>query len=96
MMHGLHEARSSYAPASLSPIHSLWQIPEWFPLSIIDGGTQAQGMLAQMKSDFGKKIFQNTLTRNIAGAIYKGVSASMSVEKTLDECVGSSKLHPAS
>jgi hypothetical protein len=47
-------------------------IPEWFPLSIIDGGTQAQGMLAQMKSDFGKKIFQNTLTRNIAGAIYKG------------------------
>ncbi|GAQ86114.1 hypothetical protein KFL_002710090 [Klebsormidium nitens] len=47
-------------------------IPEWFPLSIIDGGTQAQGMLSQMKSDFGKKIFQNTLTRNIAGAIYKG------------------------
>lgn len=35
------------------------------------GGTTAKLMVGAMKNDWGKKLYEGTLTRNIAGVIYK-------------------------
>jgi hypothetical protein len=47
------------------------QVPRWYPLSIVTGGTTAKVMVAAMGNEWGKKFYQGTLTRNIAGVIYK-------------------------
>ncbi|CAK9875717.1 unnamed protein product [Sphagnum jensenii] len=46
-------------------------VPRWYPLSIVTGGTTAKVMVAAMGNEWGKKFYQGTLTRNIAGVIYK-------------------------
>jgi len=40
-------------------------------LSVVTGGTTAKMMVGAMKNDWGKKLYEGTLTRNIAGVIYK-------------------------
>jgi hypothetical protein len=37
----------------------------------VTGGTTAKVMVAAMSNEWGKKFYQGTLTRNIAGVIYK-------------------------
>ncbi|KAG0626247.1 hypothetical protein M758_2G114200 [Ceratodon purpureus] len=46
-------------------------VPRWYPLSVVTGGTTAKMMVGAMKNDWGKKLYEGTLTRNIAGVIYK-------------------------
>lgn len=54
-------------------------VPRWYPLSIVTGGTTAKMMVGAMKNDWGKKLYEGTLTRNIAGVIYKD---EISIQKT--------------
>lgn len=50
----------------------MWmQVPRWYPLSVVSGGSTAKVMLAAMGNDWGKKLYGDTLTRNIAEVIYK-------------------------
>lgn len=46
-------------------------VKQWYPLSIVSGGPVAKSMMQLMSSDLGRKLYQSTLTRNIASAIYK-------------------------
>ncbi|KAJ7569777.1 hypothetical protein O6H91_01G093400 [Diphasiastrum complanatum] len=50
-------------------------VPMWYPLSIVTGGTTAKIMLAAMKNEWGKKLYQGTLTRNLASVAYKDEKA---------------------
>eukprot|EP00850_Spirogloea_muscicola_P016175 SM000129S26162 [mRNA] locus=s129:362264:364482:+ [translate_table: standard] len=45
-------------------------VSRWYPLSVITGGTAAKLMLGAMKNDIGKRLYQGTLTRNIASVVY--------------------------
>ncbi|BBN09589.1 hypothetical protein MPTK1_4g20930 [Marchantia polymorpha subsp. ruderalis] len=47
------------------------KVPRWYPLSVVSGGSTAKVMLAAMGNDWGKKLYGDTLTRNIAEVIYK-------------------------
>ena len=47
------------------------KFPQWYPLSIVKGGTAANMMVKAMESDLGKKMYAGTLVRNIGGVIYK-------------------------
>lgn len=40
-------------------------------MSVVTGGTTAKLMVGAMKNDLGKRLYEGTLTRNIAGVIYK-------------------------
>jgi len=47
----------------------------WLPMSMVKGGWQANAIIAQQRNEFGKNLFgktlDDTLTRNIATAIYQ-------------------------
>ncbi|KAL2632035.1 hypothetical protein R1flu_016721 [Riccia fluitans] len=47
------------------------KVPRWYPLSIVSGGSTAKMMVAAMSNEWGKKLYADTLTRNIADVIYK-------------------------
>ncbi|KAG6556978.1 hypothetical protein Mapa_001394 [Marchantia paleacea] len=47
------------------------KVPRWYPLSVVSGGSTAKVMLAAMGNEWGKKLYGDTLTRNIAEVIYK-------------------------
>lgn len=47
------------------------RLPQWFPFSVVSGGSQAKLLTKAMENDFGKKLYGNTLTKNIAGVVYK-------------------------
>jgi len=40
-------------------------------MTMINGGTAAEMMIKAMKNDLGKKLYGNTLTKNIGNALYK-------------------------
>merc|ERR1712023_355724 len=48
---------------------------QWLPLSMVKGGWQANAIIANQRNEFGKALFgktlDETLTRNIASAIYQ-------------------------
>ncbi|CAM6105873.1 unnamed protein product [Calypogeia fissa] len=46
-------------------------VPRWYPLSIVSGGTTAKIMLAAMNNEWGRKLYGGTLTRNMASVVYK-------------------------
>ncbi|CAI7830420.1 unnamed protein product, partial [Closterium sp. NIES-53] len=50
-------------------------VNRWYPLSVVTGGTAAKMMLAVMRNDLGKKLYEGTLTRNIAAVVYKDEKA---------------------
>ncbi len=62
------------------------QVPRWYPLSIVTGGTTAKVMVAAMSNEWGKKFYQGTLTRNIAGVIYKVSALLPNQIKSVAEC----------
>eukprot|EP00466_Bigelowiella_natans_P002522 jgi/Bigna1/91819/estExt_fgenesh1_pg.C_1220003 len=47
----------------------------WLPMSMVKGGWQANAIISQQRNEFGKNLFgktlDDTLTRNIATAIYQ-------------------------
>eukprot|EP01018_Ginkgo_biloba_P022710 Gb_36498 [translate_table: standard] len=47
------------------------KFPRWYPVSIITGGTTAKLMVAAKNTPIGKGIYESTLTRNMAGVVYK-------------------------
>lgn len=46
-------------------------VPLWFPLNIVSGGSLAKIVVSAMGNDWGKKMAQGTLTRDLGNAIYK-------------------------
>ncbi|GBG78958.1 hypothetical protein CBR_g28672 [Chara braunii] len=46
-------------------------VPQWYPLSVVTGGSQANILTTMMESKFGRKLYQSTLTRNVAAVIYR-------------------------
>lgn len=44
---------------------------------MVTGGTTAKIMVGAMKNDFGRNLYEGTLTRNIAGVIYKVKSIAL-------------------
>lgn len=47
------------------------RVPLWFPLNIVSGGSLAKIVVTAMGNDWGKKMAQGTLTRDLGNAIYK-------------------------
>lgn len=45
-------------------------VPKWFPLSIITGGTTAKLMVAAKDTFIGKYIYESTITRTIGAVVY--------------------------
>ena len=41
------------------------KFPQWYPLSVVKGGSAANALVKAMKSELGKKLSGNTLVRNI-------------------------------
>ena len=41
------------------------KFPQWYPLSVVKGGAQANVLLKAMQNDFGKLLYGKTLIRNI-------------------------------
>jgi hypothetical protein len=54
-----------------SPSCAFTQVPLWFPLSIITGGNLAKVVVTAMGNEWGKKMAQSTLTRDLGNALYK-------------------------
>lgn len=46
-------------------------VPRWYPLNIITGGTTAKIMVAGKDTPVGKFLYKGALTRNIGAVIYK-------------------------
>lgn len=55
------------------------KFPQWYPLSVVKGGGQANVLLKAMQNDFGKLLYGKTLIRNIGSVVYqdKGKIESM-------------------
>lgn len=47
------------------------KLMKWVPLSIMKGGTAANMLVKSMQGNLGKKMYTNTLIRNIAQGLYK-------------------------
>jgi hypothetical protein len=58
----------------------------------VTGGTTAKVMVAAMGNEWGKKFYQGTLTRNIAGVIYKVSTLQPNQIKSVAECTWSACL----
>jgi hypothetical protein len=58
----------------------------------VTGGTTAKVMVAAMGNEWGKKFYQGTLTRNIAGVIYKVSALQPNQIKSVAECTQSACL----
>ncbi|GKF01375.1 hypothetical protein Tco_0028298, partial [Tanacetum coccineum] len=43
----------------------------WYPVSIVAGGTTAKILVAGKDNFVGKYIYKDTLSKNLAGVIYK-------------------------
>lgn len=41
------------------------KFPQWYPLSVVKGGAQANVLLKAMQNDFGKLLYGKTLIRQI-------------------------------
>ena len=41
------------------------KFPQWYPLSVVKGGSAANVLVKAMENDFGKKLYGKTLIRNI-------------------------------
>ncbi len=41
------------------------KFPQWYPLSVVKGGSAANIIVRAMESDFGKLLYGKTLIRNI-------------------------------
>lgn len=41
------------------------KFPQWYPLSVVKGGAQANVLLKAMQNDLGKLLYGKTLVRNI-------------------------------
>ena len=41
------------------------KFPQWYPLSVVKGGAQANVLLRAMQNDLGKLLYGKTLIRNI-------------------------------
>lgn len=41
------------------------KFPQWYPLSVVKGGAQANVLLKAMQNDLGKLLYGKTLIRNI-------------------------------
>ncbi|CAG9462143.1 unnamed protein product [Pedinophyceae sp. YPF-701] len=47
------------------------KLPSWAPLTIIKGGAAANMLVKSQESDLGQKLYKDTLTKNLAQALYK-------------------------
>lgn len=41
------------------------KFPQWYPLSVVKGGSAANTLIRAMEYDFGKLLYGKTLIRNI-------------------------------
>jgi hypothetical protein len=48
------------------------KLPQWFPLSIMKGGSAANLLVKTLQNDIGKKLYGNQLIDNVARAMYQG------------------------
>ncbi|CAK0736230.1 hypothetical protein CVIRNUC_000712 [Coccomyxa viridis] len=46
------------------------KFPQWYPLSVVKGGAQANVLLRAMQNDLGKLLYGKTLIRNIGSVVY--------------------------
>lgn len=46
------------------------KFPQWYPLSVVKGGAQANVLLRAMQNDLGKLLYGKTLIRNIGSVSY--------------------------
>ena len=65
------------------------KFPQWYPLSVVKGGAQANVLLRAMQNDLGKLLYGKTLIRNIGS-----VSSSPHFRTVCS--AGSSLLRPGS
>mmetsp|Transcript_1469 Transcript_1469/g.2100 ORF Transcript_1469/g.2100 Transcript_1469/m.2100 type:complete len:223 (+) Transcript_1469:97-765(+) len=49
-------------------------VPQWYPLSVVTGGSQAAAMVKMAEGNFGKQFYTDALTRNVGGVIYKDMT----------------------
>jgi hypothetical protein len=47
------------------------KLPQWFPLSIVKGGTAANMMVKALENDLGKKLYGDALVRNLGAVVYR-------------------------
>uniref|UniRef100_A0A061S8D6 Metalloendopeptidase family-saccharolysin & thimet oligopeptidase n=1 Tax=Tetraselmis sp. GSL018 TaxID=582737 RepID=A0A061S8D6_9CHLO len=47
------------------------KLPQWYPLSVVKGGTAANMLVKSMSGNFAKDTFKKTLIRNIGQVVYK-------------------------
>jgi hypothetical protein len=48
------------------------KFPQWFPLSVVKGGSAANVLVKAMESELGRKLSGNTLVRNIGTVRWQG------------------------
>ena len=46
------------------------KFPQWYPLSVVKGGAQANVLLKAMQNDFGKLLYGKTLIRQIGSVSF--------------------------
>jgi len=51
------------------------KLPSWAPLTIIKGGTAANMMVKSQESEMGRKMYGDTIVKNLAEALYKDYGA---------------------
>lgn len=47
------------------------QVPQWYPLSVVSGGSAAKALIKAEDNNFSKNMASDALTKNIGNVIYK-------------------------
>lgn len=50
-------------------------VPQWYPVSVVTGGSAAKAMVKMANGNFGKDFYTGALTRNVGSVIYKDENA---------------------
>ena len=56
------------------------KFPQWYPLSVVKGGGQANVLLKAMQNDFGKLLYGKTLIRNIGSVSWLSLYTALVVD----------------
>lgn len=57
------------------------KFPQWYPLSVVKGGSAANIIVRAMESEFGRLLYGKTLIRNIGTVCYFIILHHMSHQK---------------
>ncbi len=53
------------------------KFPQWYPLSVVKGGAQANVLLKAMQNDFGKLLYGKTLIRQIGSVSWLSLPSAI-------------------